>query len=191
MNNILPGVELSITVPPQLEAAVDFHGDARYFGLYWTPSGDEAIVTDGRSTHDGCWWGYQAFVDHPVVMLALANLRYDLGSSESEATHWLVIDRETRTASLAPGAEAEQFLTDQHPALSPVELTREEWDAIVKNVSTHLQSPVGPTDWLDVQQHLAAQNTCVDEMTAWLNQHRPANWQTQLRDRLLALDAAV
>ncbi len=88
MNNILPGVELSITVPPQLEAAVDFHGDARYFGLYWTPRGDEALVTDGRSTHDGCWWGYQAFVDHPVVMLALADFRYDLGSSESEATHW-------------------------------------------------------------------------------------------------------
>lgn len=191
MNNILPGVELSIPVPPQLEAAVDFHGDARYFGLYWTPSGDEAIVTDGRSTHDGCWWGYQAFVDHPVVMLALADLRYELGSSESEATHWLVIDRETRTASLAPGAEAEQFLADQHPALSPVELTREEWEAIVKNVSTHLQSPVGSADWLDVQHHLAAQYTCVDEMTTWLNQHRPANWQTQLRDRLLALDAAV
>jgi hypothetical protein len=189
MNNILPGVELSIIVPPQLEAAVDYQGDARYFGLYWTPSGDEAIVTDGRSTHDGCWWGYQAFVDHPVVMLALAGLRYDLGSSESDATHWLVIDRETRTASLAPGAEAEQFLADQHSALSPVELTREEWEAIVKNVSVHLQSQVGPADWLDVQHHLAAQNTSVDEMTTWLNQHRPANWQTQLRDRLLALDA--
>ncbi len=190
MNNNLPGVELSITVPPQLEAAVDFHGDARYFGLYWTPSGDEAIVTDGRSTYDGCWWGYQAFVDHPVVMLALAGLRYDLGSSDSEATHWLVIDRETRTASVAPRATAEQFLTNQHPALPLIELTREEWEAIVKDVSAHLHTHMEHADWLDVRDQQAAQNACVDEMTTWLNQHLRADWQTQILDRLSALDAA-
>lgn len=190
-STVLPGLSLHVPVPPQLEAAVGYRGDARYFAIFWQPVGDEAIVTDGRVSQDGCWWGYQAFVDHPVVMLALAGLRYDLGSSDSEATHWLVIDRETRTASLTPCAEAEQFLADQHPALPPIELTREEWEAIVKNVSAHMQMQLGQADWLNAPDQLAAQNASVDEMTTWLNQHRPANWQTQIRDRLLALEAVT
>jgi hypothetical protein len=190
LSSTLPGLRLNVPVPPQLEAAVGYHGEARFFSLYWTPAGDETMVTDGRTTHDGCWWGYQAFVDHPVVMLALAGLRYDLGSSDSEATHWLVIDRETRTTSMAPRAAAEHFLTDQYPALPPIELTREEWDAIVKDVSAHLRTHMAHADWLNVRDQLAAQNTCVDEMTTWLNQYQPDNWQIQIRERLLALDAA-
>ncbi|HTP11148.1 MAG TPA: hypothetical protein VMP08_22995 [Anaerolineae bacterium] len=186
----LPGLPLKVPIPPQLEAAVGYRGAAHFFGLYWTPAGDEAMVTDGRTTHDGCWWGYQAFVDHPVVMLALAGHRYDLGSSDSDATHWLVIDRETRTASLAPRAAAEQFLAEQHPALPCIELTPKEWEALVKDVSAQLRRSMEEVDLCDVREQLAAQNTIVGEMTAWLDQYRPANWQIQIRDQLSALGAA-
>lgn len=158
LSSALPGLHLNVPVPPQLETAVGYHGEARFFGIYWTPAGDEAMVTDGRTTHDGCWWGYQAFVDHPVVMLALAGLRYDLGSSDSEATHWLVIDREMRTASIALRAAAEQFLTDQHPALPPIELTREEWEAVVKDLSAHLRTHLEQADLLHARDQLAAQH---------------------------------
>jgi hypothetical protein len=66
--------------------------------MYWLVAGDEAMVSDGRVTHDGCWslgrpprsagawdrvWGYQAYVDHPLIAIALAGHRYDLGSSDS------------------------------------------------------------------------------------------------------------
>ena len=188
--SILPGLRLNVPVPPQLEAAVGYGGDARYFSIFWQPAGDKAIVSDGRTTRDGCWWGYQAFVDHPVVMLALAGQRYDLGSSESEATHWLVIDRVTRTVALAPCAAAEKFLAGQHPALLPITLTREEWEVVVKDISARLRTQVGPADGLNAQDRLAAQNARVDEMSTWLDQHRPAHWQIQIRDRLLASDAA-
>ncbi len=123
MSNTLPGRALDIPVPPQLEAAVEYHGTARYFGLYWTLSGDEVVVTDGRSAHDGCWWGYQAFVDHPLSLIPLAGQHYHLGSSDEPATHWLIIDRQTRLISMAPADEALRFLNAQHPPLLRTQLT--------------------------------------------------------------------
>ena len=180
----LPGLSLDVPVPPQLEATVEYHGDARYFAIYWTPAGDEAMVTDGRTTHDGCWWGYQAFVDHPLMMLALAGQRYDLGSSETDATHWLVIDRETRTIALAPRPQAEAFLTQQHPALPIVHLTREEWLAAIQAASAQLQAHLAQTAVLDIRERLDAQNQIVREMTAWLNARLPADWQARVIHQL-------
>jgi hypothetical protein len=103
----------------------------------------------------------------------------------------LVIDLETRTVALAPGAAAEKFLADQHPVLMPIALTQEEWEAVVKEVSARLRTQVGLADGLNAQDRLAAQNARVDEMSTWLDQHRPTHWQTQIRDRLLTLEAAV
>ena len=180
----LPGFSLHVPVPPQLEAAVEYHGDARYLAIYWTPAGDEAMVTDGRTTHDGCWWGYQAFVDHPLMMLALAGQPYDLGSSETDATHWLVIDRKTRTIALAPRPQAEAFLTQQYPALPIVHLTREEWLAAIQAASAQLQAHLAQTAVLDIRERLDAQNQIIREMTAWLNARLPANWQARVIHRL-------
>jgi len=148
MSSLLPGTFLNIPVPPQLEAAVEYHGEARFFAIFWQPAGDEAMVSDGRVTHDGCWWGYQAYVDHPLIALALAGCRYDLGSSEETATHWLVtpalattrkcgasVDRETRTASITPVQEAEQFLGAQHPPLPQIDLTSEQWRALIDQLN--------------------------------------------------------
>jgi len=180
----LPGLGLSVPIPPQLEAAVEYRGDARYFAIYWTSAGDEAMVTDGRTTHDGCWWGYQAFVDHPFMLLALASQPYDLGSSETDATHWLVVDRKTRTIALAPRPQAEAFLTQQHPALPIVHLTREEWLAAIQAASAQLQVHLAQTAVLDIRERLDAQNQIIREMTAWLNARLPADWQARVIHRL-------
>jgi hypothetical protein len=34
---------LSVPVPPMLEAAIGYTGDAHYVAFYWTPGGDEAM----------------------------------------------------------------------------------------------------------------------------------------------------
>src|SRR5438552_18817678 len=97
-------IQLPIGAPPSLEAALGVEGDARYFGMYWTPAGDEAIVETGASSYDGYWPAYQIFVAHAYVQ---PHLRlYRLGSSDDEAHHMLIVDRETRgefVAALSDG----------------------------------------------------------------------------------------
>ncbi len=183
----LPGLRLAAPIPPQLEAAVEYRGDARYFAIYWTPAGDEAMVTDGRTTHDGCWFGYQAFVDHPIMMLALAGQPYDLGSSETDATHWLIIDRNTRTIALAPRPHAEAFLIQQYPALPTLQLTRDDWLAAIQAASAQLEAHFAQTTVLDMPDRLDAQNQIIREMTAWLNARLAPNWQQHLFQHLEAL----
>ena len=182
----LPGLRFTAPVPPQLEAAVEYRGDARYFAIYWTPAGDEAMVTDGRTTHDGCWFGYQAFVDHPLMMLALAGHHYDLGSSDTDATHWLIIDRDTRTLALAPRPHAEAFLIQQHPALSTLHLTRADWLAVIQAASAQWQAHLTQTTVLDIRARLDAQHQVIREMGTWLTERLPARWQAQVIQQLEA-----
>ncbi|HEY4720953.1 MAG TPA: hypothetical protein VII92_03850 [Anaerolineae bacterium] len=189
MNSPLPGEFLNIPVPPQLEAAVEYHGEARFFAIFWQAAGDEAMVSDGRVTHDGCWWGYQAFVDHPLIAIALAGHRYNLGSSESTATHWLVIDRQTRTASIALVQEAERFLGAQHPPLPQIDLTSEQWRAIVDQLNQamgeQLKTMMAQIETFDPYEAIARQNIVVAEMRQWLDARLPADWREQLRQQLL------
>ena len=180
MSNTLPGRALDIPVPPQLESAVEYHGTARYFGLYWTLSGDEVVVTDGRSAHDGCWWGYQAFVDHPLSLIPLAGQRYHLGS----ATHWLIIDRQTRLISIAPVDEALRFLNAQHPPLLRTQLTAEEWRAAIEAAHAQLQANLDRVNSIDVRTALERQNAVVSDMSTWLDQRLPKDWQALLIKQL-------
>ena len=84
---------IDIPVPPQLERAVGYGGQARFFGIYWG-AGDEAYHDDGRRSGTGNPHAYLAFIRHPAVALPLAG--HDLGSSDDEASEWLLIDRRDR-----------------------------------------------------------------------------------------------
>ncbi len=184
MNSTLPSPSHNIPIPPQLEMAVGYTGSARFFAIFWQAAGDEAMVADGRVSHDGCWWGYQAFIDHPAVALGLLGHRYDLGSSDSEATHWLVVDRETRTATITARSEAERLLEAQHPPLPQVKLTREQWAEIVANwnqiarqAMAEAASALGDFDPFEA---IERENTVVSEMKAWLDAQLPDGWQERL-----------
>ncbi len=105
--------------PANWERAVGYRGQARYLGLYWTPSGDEACWYDGREGIAGGNW--------PVYLQVVDALPLDeeehisLGCSEVSATYWLVLDRETRALYRVPAQVAESFLDEQHPR-SPEEI---------------------------------------------------------------------
>ena len=62
---------------------------------------------------------------------------YDLGSSEEDAAHMLLIDREERRASVAPVAEAREFLVAQHPPAP--EMTPEEQEAFQREFTKLLE----------------------------------------------------
>ncbi len=82
---------LKAPVPPMLEKAIGYSGDARFVSFHWTPAGDEADYDDGQRAGTGEWQGYLAYVDHPTVRPLLT--QYQLGSSDSEAEHSLILDR--------------------------------------------------------------------------------------------------
>src|ERR687896_2600038 len=97
---------LPAPVPPILAQAIGYTGDARYVAFNWTPYGDEAEYFDGRSSATGNWQAFLAYIQHPAVSPHLND--YDFGSSESEAKHALILDRENTAVYVAPVKEAEK-----------------------------------------------------------------------------------
>ena len=106
--------KVSLPVPPMLEAALGYPGTARYVALYWTPAGDEVRWDEGWRSADGAWQAWLTFTRHPRVAPALAP--YQLGDSDTPATHWLLLDREARTCFVGTAAAVRQALYTGNPA---------------------------------------------------------------------------
>ena len=102
---------LDLGVPPMLEAALGYDGPARWAAFWWEPCGDEARWSDGRVTAGADWYAWRTFVEHPPIQASLA--AYELGSSETPATHTLLLDRDERRLFVAPIAVAAAFLAAQ------------------------------------------------------------------------------
>src|SRR5919199_6145890 len=83
--------KLAVPVPPMLEEAMGYTGEARFVSFYWTPGGDEADYDDGQRAGTGNWQGYLGYVQHPLIYPRLAP--YNLGSSDAEGRHALIVDR--------------------------------------------------------------------------------------------------
>jgi hypothetical protein len=107
-------LELDVPVPPGLARLCGYPGEARYVGFCWQPCGDECEFDDGRSCGTGSWQPYLAFTQHRAVAPALAP--FDLGSSDAEPAHLLVIDGQERKAFVADLRTGREFLRrQQHP----------------------------------------------------------------------------
>jgi len=101
-------IYLPVPVPLALENAVGYTGDGSWFGMYWTPAGDEVMLVDRWSEYTGEWAGYLAYVRHHRVARHLVG--YNFGGSDVEPDHWLLINRETRQAFTASEETARAFL---------------------------------------------------------------------------------
>jgi hypothetical protein len=152
---------LPVPVPPMLEEALGYGGDARYCGFFWTREGDEASWDDGcQSFVGGDPWSYVAFVRHRSVAPALRG--YDLGSSDTQATHWLVLDREARQLYIAEVRVAQQFLCrqwkwEEEPGAQPLVISSEQLLQLVNQAMRSLR---------ERQKTVQAQR-CQD-LTSWL-----------------------
>jgi hypothetical protein len=133
MTTLIP---LDAPVPPMLEAAIGYDGDARWVAFYWQPAGDEACWDDGRASLCGANWpAYLAYTRHPAVWPHLA--LYDFGSSDEPARHWLVLDRRERRLYAAPRKVAGASLRQQERQEPTALPTVEELMAIL---SRHMRS---------------------------------------------------
>ena len=165
-------IPLPVPVPPMLEQALDYCGKARLVAFYWSPLGDEAMYDDGLRSGVVDWNAYLAFVQHPLVEPHL--FPFDLGSSEEEARHWLVLDREARTLSVLPAEEAVDLLQQQwgtRPASLPL-----QW-ATLDPIPQLLATLTGKRGWRAVSfdmvlvpQQRPAQAARRAELLTWLDQ---------------------
>jgi hypothetical protein len=109
-------IELTIPVPEGLARLCGYPGQARYVGLCWQPCGDEVEYDDGQTSGTGSWGPYLAYSQHLAAGPHLAP--FDLGSSDSEPKHILIIDQQERTAVVADQRTGRDFLRRQpHPPL--------------------------------------------------------------------------
>lgn len=104
--------KLAVQAPPMLVEAVGYPGPARYVSFYWTPCGDEVMYSDGRLSADGHWHAWLLFTRHRAIAPHIAP--YNLGSSDEEATHWLLVDRETCALYIGTPGEVLPVLRGQY-----------------------------------------------------------------------------
>ena len=164
-------VALAVPVPPMLEEAVGYPGDAAFLALYWTPLGDEVIYEDGVRSGTGAWAPFLAFKRHPAVAPVLAP--YDLGSSDAEARDWLLLDRRARRLYVGPRADVAAVLRAQ--------AGRPQDDEPATPLSAELVAELATLPFAEVRIDPAALATRVDErmrrerelvaaLVGWLNQ---------------------
>jgi hypothetical protein len=124
-------------LPRNWERAFGYDGEARYVAFYWTPVGDEAMYDDGQVSGDGNWRLFLT-LRHGNPTL---DQRYNVGGSDLEADHWLLLDRETRDLGGLPRAEAQARLRQQWPTMDlDAELTAFDWGVIQEAVRQALDN---------------------------------------------------
>ena len=158
-------VRLPITASPSLEAALGVEGDMRFWGTYWTPSGDEALIDTGRSLYDGNSHAYLLFTDHPYAAPHLEP--FNLGSSECAAKYILIVDRHTRDVFVTGIGQGQKFLRAQHPP--PPRLNVGDVDAWLKSFQEMLRNQPQPTAE-QIQQRITQEYAACTQLKADLDQ---------------------
>ena len=167
---------LPVPVPPMLEEAMGYEGEARLIAWYW---GDEAYATEGYQSACGEWDAFRLFMEHPTVAPALDG--YDFGSSEDEARHWLLLDRERCQLSVATVAVAQRLLKAQwnRPESEPVLVVDEEaWARLVQEIETRI-AQIAPQQIMTTMQQ---QQRLLQELQDWLD-HQPTRASSREEQR--------
>lgn len=103
---------VEVPTPPMLEEALAYAGTARMVGYYWSPTADELVYQDGLTIFVGAYWPAWHVLLHSRIMRPLTH--YNFGTSESEATRWLVIDRTERALYVGHPEDARRTIEIQH-----------------------------------------------------------------------------
>jgi hypothetical protein len=162
----LPGQRVDIPLPPELTEALGYRGAARFVGFFWSPLGDQLVATDGVNSGTAQSFAFLGYKRHRTVAPLLAP--FDLGSSEEDGTHMLLIDRQMNQAAITPVAEARDFLARQHTPAP--ELTPEQQAAFQKELERLLAEwRQRPVDHDAVAREMAEQRARVGRMMSWLD----------------------
>lgn len=164
--------KLAVQAPPMLCEAIGYPGPARYVAFYWTPCGDEIMYSDGRLSTDGHWHAWLLFTRHKGVAPHIAP--YNLGSSDEEATYWLLVDQKTCALYVGMPSEVLRALrgqyADQAPASEaqgddiPIEITLEDFRGLIDS----FVEVSGPQPG-EIIEAMRKQDALTEELRAWLD----------------------
>jgi hypothetical protein len=165
-------IQIPIRLPWSFEDALGYPKAFRWVAFYWEPAGDELMYDDGYMSAEGNWWGFLQFVNHPKVAPWLSN--YNLGSSEEEATHWLLCDLEERDVFVGERAEVRAFLANEIKKYIPevpeskVELLPGEMKEILTKLDEMRQAP--PPSVEEIEEKMRKEQEAVEKMVKDLNE---------------------
>ena len=119
---------IGISMPGNWDRPVGYEGHAHFVSVYWDYTGDDVYITDGIvGRSGGARWLYTSLVERearqPIMAAFMAygisdpQSIWPLGSSKSEATHGLILDRHEHTLWVARLPLIAEFLSFQHPPL--------------------------------------------------------------------------
>ena len=157
---------------PRLPVALGYTGGARWVAFYLAL--DKVTYNDGASSGTGDTGLFLAFKRHPVVTPHLVGAH--LGSADTEASEWLVGDRQDQVLYLAAQAAARWHLVAQWPRYhsKPLEYTQEELGLLLDN----LKEAVSPPEWpAKLAEALRESRTNERLMLAWLDAQHEAREQ--------------
>ena len=158
-------VRLPLPLPPMLLDAAGYTGGARYVALFWMPYGDELMLADGQITATGWWPAFTTLAHHPLGQIILGP--FELGSSDSEAAHWLLADRLAGTLDVGLELDVRQLLATQPSELAAAahELGA---DRVRRLLIDQFKTPraLSPTE---VHAQLERSRRLLDELRDWLD----------------------
>lgn len=132
-------MRLLLPVPPAFTQTLGYTGSRRFAAFYWIPVGDELMYTAGQISGTGDSVSWLLWTRHRAVAPALLGVA--VGSSDAEAAHWLLLDRQEACFYLGTAHAVAHFLHDQPEAqalrtawerLSPDEQKRWLTDATMR-----------------------------------------------------------
>ena len=153
--------------PAEFWPALGYEGEARFVAIWWEMAGDEASWADGRDLMVGAEWpAYLELMEanemDPIV----------LGSSETPASHWLVVDRETERAWLVPAEEAAEVLRLQWSVVEIAPLPSDsmaEWLAMLQRHEAQAR----PISMADVERRMVESRRRFEALEAALAARQP------------------
>ena len=165
--------QIPVKLPQSFEDALNYPRGFRWVAFFWEPCGDEAMFDDGYCSAEGNWWGFLAFIRHPSVKPWLAGC--DLGTSEDEATHWLLCDLESRDVFVGERAEVKAFLVNEVkkyvpegvPAESSVEISPEGMAELLTKIREGLQQVPAPS-MAEIKEKMRRDQEAIKKMVAEL-----------------------
>lgn len=162
-----PLMPVAAPVPPNLVEAFGYEGDSRYVAFHWEPVGDELMFDDGRSGGTGKWYAFERWREHPAVAGHLQDV--NLGYSDLEATHWLIVDRQRESVYVAHVSSAQSFLQEQRPPLRVI--PKDKLHELETFVAVALRHAVkdGRIDPDQIERAARARQRAIEQMLAYLD----------------------
>ena len=163
-------VRLALPCPPQLVELVGYDGPGRLVALWRSPCGDQLMVSDGTLTATGNWRGWVCFCEHPLVRVFFED--YQLGDSEDEAEHWLLVDRyfgaldvglarDVKALLATQPSELHALTADLSPSVAQVLLERARDAHIERERKRAQELQADVRGWREREQELLEQLTAV------------------------------